>query len=603
MDPVSAGQLQAAVGKLQNGQVQEAKAQLNALRLKFPKHADVEHMLAMAAKTEGQYDQAEAHFLSSLKASPEQPVVLSNLGNLYQQTENWTKAVDAYRKAVKLDQKFVNAWHNLTLVLCKTRKFGEAEKAAQSVKRLSGETVKVVSLLAFVQLQAGKPEEAQAIYKDALKKAPGNAQLWLAYAGLERAEGEFEEAAHAYEQAKSVNGANVELYLNLAEAYYELHQTDKAQACYQEALQAFPFDPQIHYAHARFLWEAKPEEDHLSAIKSAIPQQPNNIGLWGRYFDLLAHEGQFERILKGLSEAYRVGIKAPRLTLAEAVAESAIGNIDQANQLFEELLLDETMGHASKLMYVEHLLKTGDAKKAESLCQAVLDVEPNNVRAWAFIGTAWKLLQDNRENWLLDYEQMVRPVDVAAPEGYPSQEAFFQEVREELEALHRMQAHPIDQTVQGGTQTNGNLFRSKSPVLQKLKMQIREAIEKTIVTFPDQPDHPFWGKKRDSFDFSGAWSVRLRNQGFHTNHYHPEGWISSALYISLPEEVSAGLGTDGHIQFGQPVAEMGLEIAPSRIVEPKVGRLVLFPSYMWHGTIPFSSDQPRITVAFDVVPV
>ena len=30
--------------------------------------------------------------------------------------------------------------------------------------------------------------------------------------------------------------------------------------------------------------------------------------------------------------------------------------------------------------------------------------------------------------------------------------------------------------------------------------------------------------------------------------------------------------------------------------------LVLFPSYMWHGTIPFSGDQPRLTVALDIVP-
>ena len=30
--------------------------------------------------------------------------------------------------------------------------------------------------------------------------------------------------------------------------------------------------------------------------------------------------------------------------------------------------------------------------------------------------------------------------------------------------------------------------------------------------------------------------------------------------------------------------------------------LVLFPSYFWHGTVPFVSDQPRLTVAFDAVP-
>ena len=30
-------------------------------------------------------------------------------------------------------------------------------------------------------------------------------------------------------------------------------------------------------------------------------------------------------------------------------------------------------------------------------------------------------------------------------------------------------------------------------------------------------------------------------------------------------------------------------------------RLVLFPSYMWHGTVPFAGDEPRLTVAFDLV--
>ena len=32
------------------------------------------------------------------------------------------------------------------------------------------------------------------------------------------------------------------------------------------------------------------------------------------------------------------------------------------------------------------------------------------------------------------------------------------------------------------------------------------------------------------------------------------------------------------------------------------GRLVLFPSYMWHGTTPITGDAPRLTIAFDAVP-
>ena len=93
--------------------------------------------------------------------------------------------------------------------------------------------------------------------------------------------------------------------------------------------------------------------------------------------------------------------------------------------------------------------------------------------------------------------------------------------------------------------------------------------------------------------------MKLASAGFHTNHIHSQGWISSALYVSLPDDLRE---REGSIQFGVPPVEMGLALAPRRVVAPEVGVLLLFPSYMWHGTIPFTSTQPRLTVAFDLVP-
>jgi hypothetical protein len=41
---------------------------------------------------------------------------------------------------------------------------------------------------------------------------------------------------------------------------------------------------------------------------------------------------------------------------------------------------------------------------------------------------------------------------------------------------------------------------------------------------------------------------------------------------------------------------------PSRVLKPHEGIMVLFPAYLYHGTVPFKSDQRRICVAFDVIP-
>jgi hypothetical protein len=94
--------------------------------------------------------------------------------------------------------------------------------------------------------------------------------------------------------------------------------------------------------------------------------------------------------------------------------------------------------------------------------------------------------------------------------------------------------------------------------------------------------------------------VQLQPGGFHVDHVHPRGWLSSAYYVELPTEV-AGTSRAGWIKFG----ESGVLLAacpPEHFVKPEPGTLVLFPSYMWHGTVAFSEGGRRLTAAFDVVP-
>jgi hypothetical protein len=92
----------------------------------------------------------------------------------------------------------------------------------------------------------------------------------------------------------------------------------------------------------------------------------------------------------------------------------------------------------------------------------------------------------------------------------------------------------------------------------------------------------------------------LTGGGFHVNHVHPEGWISSAFYVSVPDDLQVA-DHQGWLQLGAPRYPVP-GIAPERYVQPSDGRLVLFPSYLWHGTVPFESPAARLTIAFDAVP-
>jgi hypothetical protein len=115
--------------------------------------------------------------------------------------------------------------------------------------------------------------------------------------------------------------------------------------------------------------------------------------------------------------------------------------------------------------------------------------------------------------------------------------------------------------------------------------------------------HPFLARLTGRIAMAGSWSVRLRAQGFHVSHIHPSGWLSSAFYVDLPPEIgAAGSGDTGKLMFGVPDAALGLDLAPRRLVTPEPGRLVIFPSYVWHGTVPFDSTATRLTLAFDALP-
>jgi predicted 2-oxoglutarate/Fe(II)-dependent dioxygenase YbiX len=99
--------------------------------------------------------------------------------------------------------------------------------------------------------------------------------------------------------------------------------------------------------------------------------------------------------------------------------------------------------------------------------------------------------------------------------------------------------------------------------------------------------------------FSGSWSVRLRGAGYHSNHVHPQGWISSAFYVALPNAGPQDGPDAGWLTLGEPHAQLKLDLPAFRRVAPRPGQLVLFPSWMWHGTVPFAEGE-RLTVAFDV---
>jgi hypothetical protein len=179
---------------------------------------------------------------------------------------------------------------------------------------------------------------------------------------------------------------------------------------------------------------------------------------------------------------------------------------------------------------------------------------------------------------------------------------FNAELNAWLDRVHPATREYLNQSLRGGTQTPDQLFGKGHVLVEKIRGRIDKAVGRYIREMKQDEQHPFLSRRARDFRHAGSWSSRLRDCGFHINHIHPHGWISSCYYVAVPKAVEDVRARQGWIKFGEPGLDVPLRNAIRRAIQPRAGRLVLFPSYMWHGTIPFHDVQPRTTIAFDVVP-
>ena len=605
----SAGERYKRVRQLtQRGQFPEAMHEARKLLRAAPDHAPTLQLLALAAERAGDPAKADRAFRELLRIAPGRAELELGYGRFLRRLGRVAQAEAHLLAAARLAPEAAGVWHSLALMYLAEGRAAQARASGEKMRRAAPDHPAAWELCAAACQRQGDLEAAIAYCKDGLERLPDAERLHYSLAQLLREACDFEASADAYGRAQTAGFDSPELYRNWSEALLESGDPKAALKQARIGVERFRDHAMLQRTTARLHYEVDAPGDPVAPLFQAARSTSQNPALWQTLVELLKRLKRHDEASAVLREAQRLGVpRSPALLTLAAVDAAENGDQDTALNRFDDALARFPEDPYILVNFAMQLLTSGDPAKADEMCRRRLERDPFDQLALAYRGTAWQLLSDPREPWLLDYERMIVPVEVPLPAEYSDRRGFFTDLRQVLETLHRTRAQPIEQSVRGGTQTNGFLFRLKHPLLATLEGQIRRALVAALQRFPDEREHPFWSRRhrhpaREGLRFSGAWSVRLRDQGFHANHVHPEGWVSSALYIALPDEVVTGTGSEGHIQFGSPLSELGLDLPPRRTVQPTLGTLLLFPSYMWHGTLPFHSHEPRITVAFDLLP-
>ena len=491
-------------------------------------------------------------------------------------------------------------------------------------------TVQEALDLGVKQHQTGHLDQAQNIYKQILQLQP-NQPVALHLLGVSaHQKGNNVLAVDLISKAIEFEPNYSEAHSNLSLALSALGKTHDAIESCKHALSINPNYAEAHNNLGLALESLAKPVDAEKSYQKAVELKPNYGIAHNNLGNVLQDLGRMEEAI----ESYQKAIDADpeyadaHNNMGNALRE--IGKLDEALKCYRKSLkIDQRSTHAhgnlgdtlKDITYHKiHLGKTNtsstdvDAEFSSDLQEAweevltcadkALQIRANDTQALALKTSA--LIGLNRLNeWrgLCNFERFIETKIIDVPDGYKDLKAFNDALFARCAEDPNLSYEQGGKSIRKGQRINAlQLDSSPSPVASLLNAA-NHAVHHYKSNHPEDEKHPYLAQTPATWHLT-AWGSILEKQGHHEPHIHRSGWVSGVYYGILPASTKTGDDAgQGYIEFGRPSNHIQSKNDPDfHLLKPDEGLLVLFPSYFYHQTIPFESDEIRFTIAFDVIP-
>jgi len=595
------GLLQRALAAQKAGDMPHAEQCCRDVLTLNPNQPDALQFLGLICRNTGRLDEGEEMMRRSLAINPNQPHVWSNLGNILRTRGQSVEALACYDKAIAQNQNYADAYQNRGLVKFDMRDFEGSVGDFSHVLAAKPQHLAALNMTGCCQRELEQFDAAEASFKKVLILKPDHVgalhNLGLTFKVRER----HDEALTKYEEAMAIDPSVPELNYNFANALFEKGELAKSIDAFERTIAIKPDYLEAHKTLNMIYWQYDMLDKHLQSYTTAMQAMPQSLALRHQYAEELILHERWAEARKALSSSMLLFEDDARTHhLLALIGQSS--DLTEANKHFLQAVECDPDNIGIRQDFARYLIVHGDYEGALQQLGHAEMLNPDDQQTIAYKGVCWAQMGDDRADWLNDVKTFIRPFHIETPEGYDSIADFNEALKAALLQLHTAKNQPVEQTLRGGTQTNGGLLYRPIKEIQEARGAFEKAIQQYIADLPYDLDHPLMRRKSNNFKFSGSWSVRLQDEGFHINHVHADGWLSACYYVDVPDAVHDEEGKQGWIKFGETSMYMGDRETIAEAYKPEPGLLVIFPSYMYHGTIPFHSSAHRLTLPMDVVP-
>lgn len=415
--------------------------------------------------------------------------------------------------------------------------------------------------------------------------------------------------AKLYQRAEDDNQAvPAQSYHALAQGFSEAQSYEEAQSALENAVRA-------NRAQRLGAKSASEKNAPLAFSELLVDEvsQSGQTAILLDYVQILNKQKQFQNAAQLGQALLKTKPKDIEIIVALASAHFQNGQFKDAGDLYERALNSAPGRHTLFNPLIACLFHLGRTTDALKYCEDWLKRSPGNIEALA-MKTVAAIAAENKElcSELLDFDRFVKCYKVAAPENYDDIDQFNAALEKHILKNPTLQTpdedHPTWHHLK--LKISDELLRGNKGPVGDLEKIMHDKVQTYLNDMNQGDAHPFLEHMPSSFNIA-SWAALLDGEGNQQPHIHIDGYLSGCYYVRIPDEIqnqdmsseAAPAAPQGGFEIGRPPPELGCDKpVASKAIKPEEGLMVLFPAYMYHGTIPFHSDTQRICIAFDVLP-
>ena len=514
--------------------------------------------LATTNQLNNNLKEASKSYNEILIIDPNHVMSLSNLGLIFQVLGDNKKAKDYFEKAIKISPTFIDAHFNLGNSLNSLGEMQNSINSFNKVLELNPKHVNANNNLGILSKLKNEFGKAKLFFEKAFEIDPNNADISNNLGSVYFSMGNNQKAFDFFKKTILLNPNHKEGNNNLGLAHLQLGDLDKARTYFEKAIE---IDSTLRnpYNNLGTLYQA------LGNIEMAISFYKKAIKIDKNFEDAIYNLGiifyENARYDEAIEQFRSINYKKSKSHIL-----TCLYKLDKQSAFFQEL---------------ENLKNTDEFNAmVGSLCDRAR-IRYGIKKSNPFCNNSLKYVLK---------EDLIKKYDF--------NNIFVKPIKKFIN--NNLAADRNQTLLTNGNQTSGNLFARKDNFIKEINDVITAEVENYRLNF-NNLEEGFIKKWPDNYSIYG-WLVNMKSGGKISPHIHENGWLSGSVYINVPPKLETNSG-NLVVCYDEKEDIINQDSENKKTINVVTGSLCLFPASLFHYTIPFVSDEDRIVLAFDIVPL